>query len=291
MIRRPTVLVLGAGVSTPFGFPSGYGLLQQVLDPFFRDKLTAHVHDEPLVDAFLEALRFSGMLSVDAFLERRTEFLEVGKTAIALTLMPLERPEVLRDRPQSPRWLDLLWAKLVAKPEDFPKNQLTIITFNYDRLVEFYLLTALRHTYGISEDQAATLLETISILHVHGQLGALASPHGRSFDSDPSPHNVKVAVSGIRVVHELAMDDVGFVTARRALVAAERVYFLGFGYLSENLRRLEIASLVEKRELHGSAMGIEKGEMVSIQAHFGGKLQVEYTDAANFLRNVPQLDD
>jgi hypothetical protein len=83
MIKKPTTLILGAGASAPFGFPTGYELLlNKVLlldntsNPVFESFPQVHV------EAFKNALSKSGKKSVDSFLEHRPEFVPIGKSAI-----------------------------------------------------------------------------------------------------------------------------------------------------------------------------------------------------------------
>src|SRR6267378_303056 len=71
MIEKRTVLILGAGASMPYGFPSGSGLRRHIIE-------------------YLDELLSADTTSIDVFLERRTEFVEIGKAAIAATLIPLE---------------------------------------------------------------------------------------------------------------------------------------------------------------------------------------------------------
>ncbi len=90
MIKNKTVLVLGAGASAPFGFPTGQGLKDQVCDKTLQNSGTTQLlisfgFDGDIIRSFRKALINSGRLSVDAFLEYRDNFLDIGKTAIATT--------------------------------------------------------------------------------------------------------------------------------------------------------------------------------------------------------------
>ena len=96
MITTPTVLVLGAGASYPYGFPTAKDLKQSICNTFSREGLPAIFRSEDCTFApeqffeFREAFLRAGQPSVDAFLERRQNFLGVGKLAIAFCLMPFE---------------------------------------------------------------------------------------------------------------------------------------------------------------------------------------------------------
>jgi len=96
MIENKTVLVLGAGASVPFGFPTGQGLKDQVCAQTLQypekiQLLETLGFDKNKIARFRTALENSGRSSVDAFLEYREDFLDIGKTAISATLLPFEK--------------------------------------------------------------------------------------------------------------------------------------------------------------------------------------------------------
>ena len=94
MIKRKTVLILGAGASMHLAFPSGRQLVTKVIDGLRQENyqlfqiLRACGFPAPDITGFRDALERSGRSSVDVFLEHRPEFLPLGKTAIAGLLMP-----------------------------------------------------------------------------------------------------------------------------------------------------------------------------------------------------------
>ncbi|MBL7961455.1 hypothetical protein JNL27_14570, partial [bacterium] len=107
MILENTVLILGAGASMPYDYPSGAVLKQGIC----RD-LTTHTNnvrppaqelmrtglDISEIKSFRDALFFSGRQSVDEFLEHRNEFMTIGKRAIAQALIPHESKKNLFNR-------------------------------------------------------------------------------------------------------------------------------------------------------------------------------------------------
>jgi hypothetical protein len=149
VIKRPTVLVLGAGASAPFGFPSGRklrddiiaGLRKETAQPF--QLLTAAGFDVNHVASFRDALRRSGQPSVDVFLEYRPEFIPVGKVAVAASLIPYEDETKLWSGDDN--WYEHLWKHLgPSLMDDIAQSHLSVVTFNYDRSLEQFLFSALR---------------------------------------------------------------------------------------------------------------------------------------------------
>ncbi len=95
MIKHSTVLVLGAGASKPYGFQTGYELRDQLLEETLastplNEALKASQLGEQ-AEEFIIDLRHSSRSSVDAFLEGRPDYLEIGKFLIAAAVLPRER--------------------------------------------------------------------------------------------------------------------------------------------------------------------------------------------------------
>jgi hypothetical protein len=189
MISIPTVLVLGAGASLPYGFPTAKELEELICDAFASRTKKASLllgGDESKYAPnqffeFREAFLRSP-LSIDAFFQRRPEFLEVGKLAIAYCLIPFEDEANLYRRDRDLRggnWYKYLAGKLDSQFEEFGDNKLSIITFNYDQSLEYYLLNSLLYSHGKKRDECANALTKIPIVHVYGQLGEKPYPSAR----------------------------------------------------------------------------------------------------------------
>lgn len=256
MIERPTVLVLGAGASMPYGFPSGEGLKFRVLSLLAGktsafDEMVKLGWDQREVERFVQALRHAGRPSVDAFLEHRPEFINVGKAAIAQALLPDEKTGILFTQGDG-KWYEYLYQRMNSSFETFGENQLAVVTFNYDRSFEHYLHTALMNSYGKSDEECAEKLSTIRIIHVHGQLGYLpwqpqVGKEALSYDKRDDRRSewwvsaIRYAAPLIKVVHQPDVEsDPEFQKAKEVLQNAQRIWFLGFGYDETNLRRLDL---------------------------------------------------
>lgn len=287
MITVPTTLVLGAGASYPYGFPLGAELRKYLCDPEFLSWMPQFGFDVSELTVFQETFLKSEMRSIDAFLARRGNdkvrlnslhtYAEIGKAAIACCLIQKEQPVQLHTATDD-HWYQYLWSFIADSLESFGQNKLSIITFNYDRSLEFYLLTALQNTFGISAQVAAEHLKKIPILHVYGQLSALPelSQQGtetRRYRHDiVDPAYIAAAARGIRVIAENRDDDVVFEKAYSYLNAAQRICFLGFGFDATNIRRLRIHQLMQDiRAREGNAplmfattMGLERAERLSV---------------------------
>jgi len=254
-----------------------------------------------LVREFREHLKYSGAGSVDRFLESRPEFLEVGKAAIACAMIPLENPirifgEHSDARPQP--WMEYLWRHLYARWEAFPENRLSVVTFNYDRSLEFYLSTCIQHTHKLSPEEAVKAVRDLGVVHVYGDLGSLerGDPGFRAYDTGLIAATLDKARKRLKVIpEERAADDLEFSRAKAMLKQAQRIYFLGFGFDRENLLRIKPSERVSA-ELAGSAFGLSEKERIAAEELLGDwegthqKRRLVEADCLGFLREKALLD-
>jgi hypothetical protein len=100
MIEHPTVVVLGAGASMPYGFPPGSTLAREVVNAFAEEnpntelKRVARLNgfDDSLVKDFPSEFNKSPRSSLDAFVESRKQFRDIVKYGMAAKLLPREAP-------------------------------------------------------------------------------------------------------------------------------------------------------------------------------------------------------
>ena len=266
-IRKPTVLILGAGSSSHFGYPLGAKLLSEIV------KLKTKVYLEELPEPyskedgerFITQLARSGYSSVDQFLEQRPVDSVLGKFLITLILKTFEKLNNLFP-PWNSGWYQDLFNELIKDDNEiFAGNELAVVTFNYDRSLEAYLHTALQYRFNLTENQALQELERIPIIHVHGELGAYPDiPYEQVHDL----RKIEKISGSIQVIHELS-DSPGsfcsprFEKAHNFINKAERVVFLGFGFHPDNLRRLKVDwSEFENRDVRASMFGIVRRQSI-----------------------------
>lgn len=258
MINTRTVFIVGAGASCPFGFPSGQSLLDELtttaafpLDDVLEGE-REYVHRE--MDDFKKRLRRSGANSVDDFLQNHQKAAKFGKKLIASCLIKREICNKLTCFCEG-HWLRRLWQTIKAPPTIFPANKCGFIVYNYDRCVEHYLTVAMAETYGISHTKAWESVSQIPIIHPHGLLAPYQPEDpsitfnfkARNFDAAHSCHSVNLAANHIRlfwepISHSDQTDASGMPnvqsTMKTLLTNANRVIFLGFGFLKSNTEHL-----------------------------------------------------
>lgn len=295
MITQPTVFVVGAGASQPYGLPLGGELKENILRRYNRDDPRANIltNTTPFVqgqiNTFVDALRFSGLSSVDAFLERRTEFMEIGKAAMGIELLHGEVHDTLWAT--SNNWLSYLYGQMIGNSlEEFANNKVAFITFNYDRCIEHFLFISLKNSFGKSNEETAAIANKIKVVHLHGRLGHLPWQQGKNAiafgDNQIDLRKMQIVTSEIKVVHEdhkLDGRDADFDLAHMMLVTAQRVYLLGFGFGARNVQRIKL-DVLAPRAFDGTAYGLTDRELKDCRALCGGKVNLHGYQCLDFMR-------
>lgn len=262
MILRPTTLILGAGASVHVGYPLGSQLISSICKKQNKDSkdLPSSI-SASAIEQFTTRLGRSGHYSIDAFLAESGSQMDVGKFLIARELKRVENLDLLFP-PNRSGWYQYLFNKLVdGGLQGFRKNRLSILTFNYDRSLEAYLHTALMNRFSISENDALDFLSGICIIHLHGSLGAVP---GVPYTPDVDANRLAEISQNIKIIHELdgsgdAFCSDEFSEAHELLKESERIFFLGFGFHHENLKRFRFFTPESSsdREIFSTTTGMQ----------------------------------
>ena len=218
VISKRTVLILGAGTSfAECGFPMGHVLAVRVRNlcrvPQSDANFGQVLHDCRIsfekAQKFGELIDDAGGMSIDELLESRSDYLDIGKIAIAYVLMPYEdASNMCKIDTRDKSWYAYLFRQMRAKFEEIHSNALTIVTFNYDRSLNVFLRRSLLNFYNRTTDDVERVMSSIPIIHVHGQLGSLTqNPYGRyNPQSVLNDHYIKAVIRAkneIKIVHEV----------------------------------------------------------------------------------------
>jgi len=187
MIRKPTLLIFGAGASAEYDFPVGrYLLLQIVIELRQRDRLHHDMRqcgfNDGLITEFCRELNDSNLPSVDAFLEQHkdnADYERLGKATIAASLIRCEDKPIFSDRRQL-KLYEYIWHHASAKPDKYAGNALSVLTFNYDRSFEEFLRRSLSASHPEFRNRGREFQAAVSsfpVQHLYGSLGSLSDPH------------------------------------------------------------------------------------------------------------------
>jgi len=302
MFSRKTVFVLGAGANVPYGFSTGITLLEKArassVDGLMGDaarEVTPWARRE-----FSQALTDNMLPSIDAMLEHRRDLWPVGKRVMAALLYAEERGA---HPPADDDWMSLIFESMATDAptaSHFSGNPVTFVTFNYDRYLEYRFIRGLTARYAIDDRAAWDALKGMGFVHVHGSLGYLPAqrppqesntvvPLGAPETEDTYTLGLALplAENSIRIVHDADPVGPGYQAARTALLAAEQVIFLGFGFGKQNVARLQTATIQPTTPVYCTAYGMTPAEIVySVSAAFPlhGRLEGSRVAAAPIRR-------
>ena len=257
MITNKIVLVLGAGASVPYRFPTGDGLVRKIREyAEAPGAICVHAFSgneqirtlEAKLRTLAQELKIAQPDSIDEFFEHRPELEQVGKVVLAIILLHAEHvsEQYLWNNNTPGHWYRLLKAQMVGPFDSLAKQQLKTISFNYDRSLEHYLFESLQPYYaGNDVADYSEKINQMPFLHIYGSLGPLPWQSTQKYTipygpKDPGTGQIVNASKNIKIMHEGSEDEVrqNFQTAQEWLLWAHKIYFLGFGFHQDNVSRL-----------------------------------------------------
>jgi SIR2-like domain len=281
VIAYPTVFVLGAGASMPYGFPSGAKLLADA-NKLSVDELYSQICEQETkatIRSFVETIRLCQDESLDALLEYRPKGeVSVGKLYMAAQLLKSEYDDfsdnVENYKRKGQPWFSYLFSRMAERAktlEEFSsENHVTFVTYNYDRLIECNLTNGLRAHYAKPLGECAEVLEQMKVIHLHGSLGTFHGgksevPYGSVTNAgdefaDTKRAWLRASADTIQIVHQADRTTAEFTAAREALGNAERVIFLGFSFGQQNVDRLGFEHIKKSAQIRLSSLGMAAGE-------------------------------
>lgn len=249
---QKTVLITGAGFSMPYGYPSGRSLVTNIIKEYKHGHQLHHLS---------EKLQDSSWESIDRFINEQNilEQKDIAKAAIeAITyqILRAEEESLIKEIDSSQDIVKLLLNKI----DESEYGNITIITFNYDRYLEYrlYKMLLLRHK---DNAKAMSVLKKLKIIHMHGRMIPFCENDLEGYDDLKTvpygiethcrTHNLipealskfkKMCVDFAHTDFKTVDSDADERTeeAKNAIKSAQRVFFLGFGFDRKNMEKLGI---------------------------------------------------
>lgn len=269
MITHNTVFILGAGASAPYGYPTGLALRK-----WLRESLLQTANNEFRIQQRLKESKRIALLDdlrkfideygntdqgvfIDLFLSRREEFLNIGKWAIIVAILYHELNSQYGDDIKSPDydWMSILFSIMTSDIKDnsynrISENNISFISFNYDRSLEYCLHRNICKNFGASEKDAAQIIDDIPIIHVYGRISPMSweNPSGIKFRPALEKVNPSILSKNIQVMYSDRTTKASN-KAMRLIEDAKFLYFLGFGYAEENLNAIGIPQRLKQDQV------------------------------------------
>jgi hypothetical protein len=296
MFRSKTVFVLGAGASKEFGLPLGAelaGSIASMMD-FQHDTLGGLTGgDQSLFRAvarkdgdqqrtYNAARRIAQGLalrkSIDDFLDihqgQGTVSL-LGKAAIVKSIMRAEQHSRLSHGRGGttidfanlpPNWLLALIHLLRGQDPGTMFQNLSFISFNYDRTLEHFLFHAVSALFGVTEVRAKEILRPLSIIHPYGTVAKLHWQDGAlPFGVQPSDSACIELAQYIRTYTEEVDAGEQLALIHALLHEATTIVFLGFAYHEQNIKLLTPKLRLQRKRIYGTAHGISRADVETVK--------------------------
>ena len=267
MINENCVLILGAGASAPYGFPTGKGLKSMICNNFDRiwekfmwDKSSTPISDDYLreqkemVRKFVIDFKKFDHDSIDLFLDIFKEHSDIGKKAIYLTILQAETLNKNRSKVQD--WYTELFRLMIGTSGNYFKiseNNVTIVTFNYDRSLENYFYnTFMDFTNSIGTKEKIEELKNIEIYHVYGKLADLpweSDNNSLDYGKDISMIQLNERKDNIKTIYERKENIKALESIVSSIQLAYKIYYLGFGFARENVEILSLNTRARSDQL------------------------------------------
>lgn len=263
-----TVIVVGAGASAHYGYPVGDGLINDIIQDidvsnFHRGELPIVGNPQSTISVdtvyadLRKALKFYDPLSIDTFLTRQkrqsSNLVDAGKIMIAYEILNSENPEYLHrfryddkeyKEVRTENWYKYLANHLLSEYEKSGEINTSIITFNYDVSLDFYLYSRFGKAGLLGKEDSENLLRKISenYIHVYGQVDSYSWQGGTRPNDDYGNLSgrdafvqAKILKDNIFVIGEdrKELSEIK-AKAKSFLHDAKRVLFLGFSFDEQN---------------------------------------------------------
>lgn len=303
-----TTIILGAGASCIYDFPTGEQLMTEI-----KDLLATDIQKNLDI---VEKLKETTHDSIDSFLNSYPNYNKTVKSAIARILYRRENPNIFFQLKNKDNLYRILFKQI--PPDSYHRYK--IISFNYDRSFKWYFIKALMVDYKLTLGEAHKKLENLEIEHIHGRLSDLPGedknplfklgsiPYGYIYSgklgedrSDPIAQNnfynyvERYGMDNFRTVYE---GDTKNERARHFIESSQRIIFLGFGYHDLNMKILgcDFSKPFPDKVIVGTAFEIQPIPKKVIENKFPGIDKLYLNTCADVFQNYiclenPDLDE
>lgn len=227
--------------------------------------------------------------SIDNFIHQQKDkpyIAECGKIAIIKSILEFERKsnlftsKIISHLQDSLHLISATWYfpffKLITsgcQKSDLKDrfNEITIIVFNYDRCLEYFLQRAISIYYNVDAHESSNIIKSLMIYHPYGSAGILPNlsktPDTVEFGEEISGAKLLNISKQIKTFTEgVDADHSEIVKIRRSIRTADKIAFLGFAYHKLNMDLLASPDnqlIVKSTQCYGTSFGIsESGKSI-----------------------------
>ncbi|HLG35991.1 MAG TPA: hypothetical protein VI757_14010 [Bacteroidia bacterium] len=294
MILSNTVFILGAGMSNCYGYPTGLQLREEIINKSTDKKFEEHFTWEKGIDPvdlkdFFNRFKYSRCYSIDQFLalQNKEVFFNISKFLITDILISYENPNELfpsnKIMPYDLIWNQMIYSdgKITVDLEMLAKNDISFITFNYDRTLEYFLFNVIKNTYFINGLKASEFLKNIPIIHVYDSLidySISLSAHFKSFDYQVREHSIREIESLSKNLDFMRANEIQKESKNAVdlLHQAHNVIILGFGFDDFNINKVNL--ILQNKIVFASCKGLSKSRQANIKNKIANQSSIHFED-------------
>ena len=186
-------------------------------------------------------------------------------------------------------WFNAFWQRVSencqAETLGERLSSIVLVVFNYDRCIEHFLYQSIQNYYGLSPEEAASLVNAMEIYHPYGMVGSLPWARGSDrmeFGATPNHQSLVRIATQIKTFTEGTDPEASDVEKIRDHVkTADILVFLGFAYHRQNLKLLKLPNDLRERAIrcYGTTFGISDADLEEIM------LELQDLCGASLVRN------
>ncbi len=227
-----TVWVLGAGSNQEYGFPLGNELKSQIVKSLSqendKDILVEAGIPKVQIQDFIETLNRTTHKTIDQLIGVKQNLTKIATYAIKKLLLEVERrnAEMLFDATKT-------YARMfeILNHKEFNPSNLSIITFNYDRSLEYFFDKYIHYNYSDADaNRINRIVMMVQKQHVYGDLG---DRNLVAYGANPNNKTVFSAEKQLLGFAETIPEVV-----KQIIKAATKLIFIGFGYHEQIMREM-----------------------------------------------------
>ncbi|MGP4692557.1 hypothetical protein [Agrobacterium cavarae] len=232
-------------------------------------------------------------ISIDNYLNTHfdnTDIVTMGKVGIAASILDAERSSSISGIDGGHHILDfskapdswhntfckMLTENVRLKDLDRIFDNVSFITFNYDRCIEHYLVMWLMTYMRLTYQDACNICKNLTVFHPYGQVGALpwqsSDGIGVQFGIGADEYNLVQTSKSIKTFTERVDDESMLSQIRNAISEGQNIIYLGFAYGQMNMDLMKLENLGPSKRIYGTVLNMSESNITEVSRRIDSAL-------------------
>lgn len=187
-----------------------------------------------------------------------------------------------------PRFLNMLAEEVSGHEAGKIFDNISFVSFNYDRCIEHFLYEALQKRFALNEQDSKSLLAKLEIFYPYGCIGDLPWKN-----PDPNQHvaygSERVDLLGIaqriKTFNEDFEDSPNIQNIRKIIADAETLVFLGFAFHKKNMELISPNKMTNIKRIFATAHAISESDCRFLAKDIKKTFQIDSDNAVIEIRH------